>query len=638
MQKINYTLVILAVLFLLFPSVSLQAMDPTERLDAICQSALAGSTDVEISVQQYAKSYLTGVITISSSTEISKMKKASTLYIIAGVIDFKGRTITIPKGSVLFFRKGAQFRNGTMIGDDTRIVAPNQVVFPKGASTYRGYLKGSTYSYMTNRKGALVVSGTWSNKVVGGKWTELNANAEKECQSLSLNNLISLFSREVVAEVPRGNYYIYDWIRIMNRSVDFNGSQLLSIDFNRVENRSIKLPSGSKSTSLRSRYGLIDFNGVGKTLKNVTVDGRASSRNEKPKLGSECLITIADGSDGGIFENVVTKDAVDCDVCTGAIKGFTFRNVVFGPCGEHGFYTHAYAGELLFEDCVFDGCGQSPDLFTQRGGVSGCVRGAASRDRKAKEYAGLKAVFKNCTFSNSGNINVVTLYTDIPKADFYRCKWIGKVGGYVANNPSFNEEAGQMYEYSFIECDNPCGKHNAKNTIRKLIGCKNVRNPFEDTYWVENCDIIVAYDDVDNRYEGRFASEVNRPVVFTNCSFRKSSSEGGIRSNIINPRPMSFISCSWDVSAVQTKERGQSLIFLKDKNGRVVSANKVIFQDCRFNLPDCRLITCCDTNISFQGGEYVNSYDVLILGDSNRPNKVESKKFRNSGRKQISRY
>lgn len=638
MQRINYTLGILAILFLVFPSVSLRAMDATERLDAICQSALAGSTDVDMKVQQYAKSYLTGTVVISSSAEISKMKKAGTLYIFAGVIDLKGKTITVPKGSVLYFRKGSQIRNGTIIGDDTRIVAPNQLVFPKGISSYRGYLKGSSYSYATNQKGALVVNGTWSNKVVGDKWTELKTNAERECQSLSLNNHITLFSREVVAEVPKGNYYIYDWIRIKNRSVDFNGSQLLSIDFNRVENRSIKLPSGTKSTSLRSRYGLIDFNGAGRSLKNVIVDGRASSRNEKPKLGSECLITIAGGSDGGIFENVVTKDAVDCDVCTGAIKGFTFRNVVFGPCGEHGFYTHAYAGELLFENCVFDGCGQSPDLFTQRGGVSGCVRGAASRDRKAKEYAGLKAVFKNCTFSNSGNINVVTLYTDIPKADFYRCKWIGKVGGYVANNPSFNEDAGQMYEYNFYECDNPCGSHNAKNTIRKLIGCTNVRNPFENTYSVEDCSIIVCYDDVDNRYEGRFSSEINRPVVFKNCVFTKNSLEDGIRSTIINPRPMSFVSCSWTVSEVKEKERGQSLLFLKDKKGQVASAPWIKFQDCLFNIPGCRLITCCNTDVSFQGGEFIDSYDVLVLGEKNRPNRVKSNTIRKSKRKEISRY
>lgn len=637
MLKINHMLAILAALFLLCPSVSLRAADPTERLDAICQSALAGSADVETAIQQYARSYLTGTTIISSSTDISKMKKASTLYIFAGVIDLKGKTITVPQGCVLYFKKGAQLRNGTIVGNGTRIVAPNQVVFPKGLSTYRGYLKGSAYSYETNRKGALVVSGTWSNKVVGGKWTELNANAEKECQSLALNNHITLFSGEVVAEVPKGNYYIYDWIRIKNRSVDFNGSQLLSIDFNRVENRSIKLPAGAKPVSLKSRYGLIDFNGVGRVLKNVVVDGRASSRNEKAKLGSECLITIAGGSNGGLFENVVTKDAVDCDICTGAIKDFTFRYVIFGPCGEHGLYTHAYAGELVFEDCVFDGCGQSPDLFSQRG-ISGCVRGAASRDRKAKELAGLKAVFKNCTFSNKGSINVATLYTDIPKADFYQCKWTGKVSGYIANNPSFNEETGQLYEYSFYECDNPCGNHNAKNTIRKLVGCKNVRNPFEDTYWVEDCDIIVAYDNVDNRYEGRFASEINRQVVFKNCSFRKSSSEGGVRSTIINPRPMSFISCSWDVSAVQAKEKGQSLLYLKDKNGRMASARRISFQDCRFNMPNSRLISCCDTDITFQGGEYTSSLDVLVIGDKARPNRVENKRMRNSSRKQVNRY
>ena len=630
-------LVFLTTLVLLFPSFSLWAIDREKSLDSLCQSAIAGDVNVEIAVLQYAKDCLNGTVSISSNAEIPKMKQSGTLYIIAGKIDLKGKTVTVPKGSVLYFRRGSQVRNGTLVGSDTRIVSSNQIIFPKGTSTYRGYMKGASYSYVTNRKGTLVVSGTWSNKVVGGMWTDLSDGSGRECQALSINNHIALYSHDVVAEVPKGDYYIYDWIRIIDRSVDFNGSQLISIDFNRAENRLIKLPAGTKSTSLRSRYGLIDFNGAGRFLKNVIIDGRASSRNEKPKLGSECLITIAGGSDGGVFENVVTKDAVDCDICTGAISGFTFRNVVFGPCGEHGFYTHAYGGDLVFENCIFDGCGQSQDLYAQRG-ISGCVRGAASRDRKAVDYAGLKAVFTDCVFSNKGDISVATLYTDIPKADFHQCQWIGNVVGYVANNPSFNEESGQLYEYSFYDCDNPCGKRNAKNTIRKLVGCKNVCNPFEDTYCVEDCDIIVAYDDVDNRYEGRFVSEIDRPVVFKNCSFRKVSPEGGIRSTIVNPRPMTFISCSWDVTAVQAKERGQSIIYLKDKKGQLTSAHRISFQNCRFNMPDNRLITCCNTDISFQGGEYLDSYDVLVLGDNTKPNKVEIKGMRNSNRKQINRY
>ena len=78
-------------------------------------------------------------------------------------------------------------------------------------------------------------------------------------------------------------------------------------------------------------------------------------------------------------------------------------------------------------------------------------------------------------------------------------------------------------------------------------------------------------------------------------------------------------------------------MFFKDKNGKIASARRISFQNCRFNMPGCRLITCCDTDISFQGGEYLDSYDVLVLGDKDRPNRVDNKKLRNGSRKQLSR-
>ena len=621
-----------------FLCVSLESKTKETVLDEICMDAISGKSDIETRITRYASSYLKGRVEVAKLGDLQRIKKKKTLYIISGSIDLKGATISLPDNCLIFFRDGSSFKNGTLTGLDTRIVSRNQPIFKKGRSTYRGYLKGNNYQYIIRRDGALIIGGTWSNKTVGSLWTDLKTNDAANCQALALNNLISLYSKDVVAYVPKGVYYVYDWVRVLSRSVDFQGTEIRSIDFDVVEDKSISLPAEAKPTSLQSRYGLIDFNAKNSFLKNLTIDGRSTSRKETPKLGSQCLITISKGSDAGLFENVIVKNAVDCDICTGSISGFTFRNVIFGPCGEHGFYTHAYAGDLVFENCQFIDCGQSPELYTKRGGISGCVRGAASRDFSPKQMASLRASFSNCSFTNSGVYDVATIYTDIPKADFHNCKWEGKVVGYISNNPSFNEETGQMYEYNFYNCDNPCGAHNAKNTIRKLIGCTNVRNPFENTYQVEDCSIIICYDDADNRYEGRFSSEIKRPVVFKNCVFTKISSEDGIRSTIINPRPMSFESCSWTVSEIKAKEKGQSLLFLKDKKGQVTSAPWIKFQDCSFNIPGCRLITCCDTDVSFQGGEFKDSYDVLVLGEKTRPNRVKTNTVRMGKRKEISRY
>ena len=606
------------------------------ELDEICKLAISGKTGIEDRINTFSRIYLRGKVNVFSLNDLLGMQNESTLYIIQSPIDLRGITVTIPRESIIYFKDDTYLQNGILLGNDTRIISKNQVIFKKGHSTYHGYLKGNNYQYVGRNDGSLIIGGTWDNKIVADLWTELINNDANNCQALAINNMINLYSKAVTSVVPCGVYYIYDWIRILARSVDFQGSEIRSIDFNKVENLSIPLPDNVKSVSLQSRYGLLDFNAEDAFLKNITIDGRASSREEKPKLGSQCLITITGGSNNGLFENVVLTDAVDCDVCTGSIAGFTFRNVTFGSCGEHGLYTHAFNGNLVFDNCVFDNCGQSLDLFKKRG-ISGCIRGAASSDHQFDEMTELVATFYDCSFINSGNINVATIYTDIPKAEFYNCRWIGNVVGYIANNPAYNEASGKMYEYNFYGCDNPCGSYNAKNTIRKLINCSNVRNPFQNTYLVENCDIVVCYDDVNNRFEGSFTSEVENPVVFKKCSFRKTTSEGGVRSTIINPRPMEFLSCSWIVSNVQERQKGQSLLLLKDSKGNTASADRILFQDCIFNIPDCRLITCIDTDILFQGGEYQASYDVLVLGGQNRPNRIELKSFKNLRQASISR-
>lgn len=482
---------------------------------------------------------------VSSPSEFASIKDPDTIYMISGDIDLGGKTVKIPAGCVIFVRRGV-LSNGKITGNGTLVIADNRKIFEPGETKYRGYKKKSDYSYSVSRKGSLELSGTWANETVASKWTGLESANPDKCQSLALNNMVCLYRKDTDAIIPSGRYYIYDWLRLGGRTVDFSGSELLSIDFGKVEDLSIKLPDGVTESPLRSRYGLLDLSGNGSYVCNVTIDGRASSRDEEPKLGCECLIAIGSIS-GGTLKNVTLKDAVDCAICTGAISGYTFENLVIDGCGEHGIYTHAYQDTLWFKNCVFNNCSQSPSLFKARG-ISGCVRCASSRERKYTEITGFRVFFENCKFSGDGEYKAATLYSDIPFAEFRGCKWSGKISGYVFNTTDFSEQTGLMCEYDFYDCDNPCGNHNAINVRRKLVRCTNVRNAFEDTYLVEDCDIIAVKSEVRNMYKGSFAGEIKNPVTFRRCNFRSASSKPSGRATMAKARPMVFEDCKFSLA------------------------------------------------------------------------------------------
>ena len=75
----------------------------------------------------------------------SQMTGENTIYVIKRNINLKGKTIVVPKGCVLEFKKG-KLRNGTIIGNGTRIDAEKRQIFenieidPKGTwENHRGY-------------------------------------------------------------------------------------------------------------------------------------------------------------------------------------------------------------------------------------------------------------------------------------------------------------------------------------------------------------------------------------------------------------------------------------------------------------------------------------------------------------------
>lgn len=538
----------------------------------------------------------------------SKDKK----YIIKEDLNLGGKTIKIGEGSTLVF-KGGSLSNGVVVGTDTKVKADNYTIFKSGSRKYRGYLKNG-YSYVSSNNNTLEIKGTWNNTKCENDWTGMNSYLENDCASLAINNYLRLHRKGCRVIFPSNKtYHVYGKIDCTGYSVNFNNSTIISIDFSKVEDNSLPLPSGVTPSSLRSIYGLVFFQSDNAILENLTIDGSASSRNEEPILGSECLIAMGSNINATL-RNITLKDSVDCGICTYTISNCTIENVRIENCGEHGFYTHCYQGDISFTNCKFVNCGQCPTIYHQRG-QSACVRFSAMRDHKAEELQTLRAYFYNCVFSSSGLYDVATMYSDLPYAEFHNCTWNG-VGGYTVASAELAERIGKLVEYKFYDCINPCAKINSINTIRRLFHCRDVHNPFADAVEINDCEIVASYADVENKYSFMFESEYNTPLQVKDSRFIKNAGDVSVRNTLTRPRPILFDNCTWDFGRSKVeKNKGTYYIVLAEDQHMM---QKVTFRNCIIDIDNYRLLSSEDTDVIFDNSSIVKSYpDIVGAGKRN---------------------
>ena len=556
-------------------------------------------------------------------------------YVIKQDINLGGKTVRIGEGSTLAFQ-GGSLANGTLVGNNTKVKADDYEIFKHGRRTFRGYTLNGGYKYAIKTVNAIVIEGTWNNSQCGDNWTGMAAFTPNECAGLAINNYIRLHKRGAEVTLPKnGVYYVYEKIVCSGYSVDFNNSVIRSIDFNQVEDNTVALPSGSQSKPLKSLYGLIDFNGDNAYIKNLTIDGRASQRNEVPSLGTECLISMASNK-YCLLQNIQINDAVGCGICTYAISNCAFDNLTINGCGEHGIYTHAYQGSLKFDKCSFINCGRNPILYKKRG-QSACIKFSGSRDRDYSQLKDLRAYFTRCIFqSENDGFPVATTYSDLPYAEFNYCEWRGNVSGYSVVSSEFAEKIGQLVEYRFENCVNPCAKIRSANTIRRLINCRDVHNPFSDAVELSGCEIIADYADVENLYTGDFVAEYDKPVVCKDCSFVKQRGDYSVKNAIKFPRPMTFIRCKWEFAPSEIiKNKGSYYLVLSEKKGL---NNTVRFESCDFAIEQYRMLYCNDTDVEFKDCNYISSYGSLVDAQADQPNRVRASAMKNAKNLQVARH
>lgn len=557
-----------------------------------------------------------------------------TKYVIKQDINLGRKTIKIGKGSTLVF-DGGSLSNGTIVGNQTKVTADNYEIFKHGRRTFRGYTLNGSYRYAIKTSNAIVIEGTWNNTMCGNNWTGMCAFIPNECAGLAINNYIKLHKRgSVVSFSEKQEFYVYEPVICTGYSVDFNNSIIKSIDFNSVEDKTISLPNGAQSRALKSLYGLVVFGGDNAFLKNLIIDGCARKRDETPSFGTECLLSM-NTNNSCLLESIVLEDAVGCSICTYSISDCTFRNVTINGCGEHGIYTHAYQGSLKFEKCSFINCGQNPTLYKKRG-QSACVKFSGSRDRDYSQLKDLRAYFSHCLFeSKKDNFAVATTYSDLPYAEFNYCEWRGNVSGYSVVSPEFAEKIGRLIEYRFENCVNPCAKIRSVNTIRFLINCCEVHNPFADAVELSDCEIIADYADVENVYTGAFATEYDKPVVCKDCSFVKRRGDYSVKNAIKSPRPMTFIRCKWEFAPSEvSKNKGSYYLVLSGEKRQ----NSVRFESCDFTIDQYRMLYCNNTDVEFNDCNYISSYGSLVDAQTDQPNRVRVSTMKNAKNLPVARH
>lgn len=557
-----------------------------------------------------------------------------TKYVIKQDINLGGKTVKIGEGSTLIFQ-GGSLANGTLVGNKTKIKAEDYEIFKHGLRTFRGYTLNGSYKYAIKTVNAIVIEGTWNNTQCGSKWTGMEVFTPNDCAGLAINNFIRLHKRGSEVTFPKnGVYHVYEQIVCSGYSVDFNNSVIKSIDFNKVEDKSISLPSGANSRALKSLYGLVVFGGDNAFLKNLVIDGCSRTRDETPSLGTECLLAM-NTNNSCLLESIVLDYAVGCGICTYSISDCTFRNVTINGCGEHGIYTHAYQGSLKFEKCSFINCGQNPALYKKRG-QSACVKFSGSRDRDYSQLKDLKAYFSHCLFqAENDSFPVATTYSDLPYAEFIYCEWRGNVSGYSVGSSEFAEKIGRLIEYRFENCVNPCAKIRSSNTIRRLINCSEVHNPFADAVELSGCEIMAGYAEVENIYTGAFVAEYGKPVVCKDCSFVKRGGDYSVRNAIKSPRPMRFIRCKWEFAPSEIiKNKGSYYLVLSGEK----SQNSVRFESCDFTMDQYRMLYCNDTDVEFKDCNYISSYGPLVVAQADQPNRIRVSSMNNAKQLPVARH
>lgn len=541
-------------------------------------------------------------VEVRQNQDLAKLfSNTNTTFYIRHGIDLKGKTIRIGKGSILFF-DGGYLSNGTVVGNQTRVIAADYEIFKRGYTRYRAYIRpdskrGEPPKLIRQYHNSIILEGTWDNKKCGFNWTGLQ-NRSKEDIMLALKNYILLHALGTKIVFPSIDAFGYEttWIP-GGYDIDFNYSSISYPNNLGVwEDKNIEIPSGTFPCPLESGFGLISVRS-NTTISNLSLDGKASFRKtETVRLGVSCLISIGNSSNV-ILDNVRLSNALGPGVVVNSgARDITFRKCKFFNIGEHVLYSHQYLGYCHFQECTFD-TWDSERLSAYRKGLNYLYKYAPPVDTKEISYEELydfQLLFSDCTFNNPKRVDsnkrilggFFTGYFPLT-VNLIGCRFLGEAPPFNPGRSSLlYESCGKPYRLIVRDCDGAPYVYPAQsnyNIIAEFYNCVNIpfRTVFAKRY--EDCSLnIDTYEISLENISSCFEDEFKLPLVVKNCVFL----DGGRAAKVIHPihhRPIVFESCRFSEGASRSK--GIDLVTIQSDNVPGVS-----FFNCLFDIPYLRMV------------------------------------------------
>lgn len=353
---------------------------------------------------------------------------ANTIYEIRYDFDLNGAEIQIKEGCVLNF-VGGSFNNGKINGNMTKVVGSNYEIFKGGYSYWTSYLLNNSGPFFKENRtekyiGGIYIKGTWDNSFVGSNWCGLlSVDKNKDC-SRRINNHLLLYGENRHKEIPKNEYYIYG--TIITNNVSFNNSTLIVIDdYSLVTDETIEIPAGTIRHKLLSNYGQLCVNKDNSYLKDVTVIGNQSKRNETySDFGSVGVVSLLDITGNSILiNNIQLSDCFQCAITTGKVSNLTIDNLLVSNIGEHGLYLHSEDGFVNIFNSTFVNVSSDKSIEEVRGS-SAVIKFSDYKD--VATYDNTLVFLKNCIINITHDLPNAFCYGNLPHVlKLYGCKFFG---------------------------------------------------------------------------------------------------------------------------------------------------------------------------------------------------------------------
>lgn len=543
---------------------------------------------IAISVSQPAFSCSKEVVKQSQDL-IRAFSKENTKYYIREDIDLGNNTVKIGKGSTLIF-EGGSLSNGTIVGNDTRIVADDYEIFKRGYTRYHAYKKpeaseNSQPHMIRQYHNSVVLDGTWNNKKCGTNWTGLLNDSDEDVM-LSLRNFILLHKLGVKVSIPSLQALGYESTRIPgNHQIDFNNSSIdYPDDLSSWEDKTIPLPKGAISVSLESGYGLFSMES-NTAIKNLNVDAKSQFRqDEEVRFGVSCIISVGSAVNV-IFDNTTIANVLGPGVTAqSGSKDLSFSRCTFRNIGEHIVYSHQYKGYCHFTECTFD-TWDSERISLHRQGMDYVYKHTPPIDVASyDELYAFDLQFTDCTFINPKRVNkqghtlggFVT--GDFPAViQVNNCKFIGAM---PVLNPgggsTISEKSRKAWKMIVKECDGAPTIYPSKsnyNILAEYYDCVNI--PFRTVYArrYERCTMFLdLYEDNLENVSSSFTNEFSKPLIVKDCNLVDRNEQTVINHPSVH-RPVEFLNCFF--TGGETRVKKYELINVKGEQ-----AKRIIYKNC----------------------------------------------------------